>query len=364
MSARKIAPPVDADAADDRARSAPAVDAVATTNATASAVSDDRDSLWKEVLEALFPQVIELLAPKLHALIDWSVPMEWLDKELQAVLRASAPAQGRRQADKLARVRLRSGRHITLMVHVEIEGRLSGLRALDVFSWRMLEYNVLFRRQEPRTGKTRLPPRVYSLGILIDQPARPAGTLPVLTLSYQDDFLDQQTRFTFPIVELESWRSRWAELESLAPTNPFAVIIMAQLQASRYRRKATRLEPLLDLHRRLYGYGYTRDRIGQLLRLVEGMMTLPPYLAEGYLQAAKQIEQEHHMAYVTIAERFYTKQGMEKGQAELLLGQIERRFGRLDNATTQRINTADGQALRVWSLNILDADTLDDVFRD
>ena len=147
---------------------------------------------------------------------------------------------------------------------------------------------------------------------------------------------------------------------------------MAQLQASRYRKKATRLGPLLALHRRLYGYGYTRDRIGQLLRLVEGMMTLPPRLAESYLQAAKQIEQEHHMTYVTIAERFYTQQGLEKGrvegrvegQAELLLSQLQRRFGSVDAAITHRIQTAGAQALRVWSLNILDADTLDDVFRD
>jgi len=263
-----------------------------------------------------------------------------------------------------------------LMVHVEVEGPLSGAQALAVFSWRMLEYHVLFSWRERRRSKIDLPPQVYSLGVLIDlgnsvpleSTLKPEHVPPQGTLTYANDFLNQQTRFTFPIVELESWRSRWAELESLAPTNPFAVIIMAQLQASRYRRKTTRLGPLLDLHRRLYGYGYARKLIGQLLRLVEGMMTLPPRLAEAYLQAAKQIEQEHDMAYVTIAERFYTQQGMARGhvegQAELLLSMIEHRFGPVDDATTQRINTANGQALRVWSLNFVDADTLDDVFRD
>jgi hypothetical protein len=30
----------------------------------------------------------------------------------------------------------------------------------------------------------------------------------------------------------ESWRGRWDQLDSLAPSNPFAVLIMAQLQAS------------------------------------------------------------------------------------------------------------------------------------
>ncbi|WP_322999759.1 hypothetical protein [Castellaniella sp.] len=49
------------------------------------------------------------------------------------------------------------------------------------------------------------------------------------------------------------------ELDRLAPANPFAVLIMAQLQASGHPDKATRLAPLLSLTRRLYGYGYKRD---------------------------------------------------------------------------------------------------------
>ena len=332
-----------------------------------AAIADDRDSLWKEILELFLPQALALLAPALHAQIDWSVPVVFLDKELQAVLRASVPAQGRRQADKLARVRLLSGVSAALMVHVEIEGRVSGAAARDVFSWRMLEYNVLFRRQERRKTRTELPPPVYSLGILIDQPARRAGTPPVVRLTYQEDFLDQHTRFSFPIVELESWRSRWDALDALAPANPFAVILMAQLQATQYRRKASRLGPLLALHRRLYGYGYTRDQIHALLRLVEGMLTLPPDLETAYLQAVEQIAQEHQMAYVTIAERHGIAKGHAmgrvEGQAELLLGQIQRRFGPVDAATMRRIQTAQPQALSLWSLNILDADTLDDVFQ-
>lgn len=36
------------------------------------------------------------------------------------------------------------------------------------------------------------------------------------------------------------------------------------------RKGGQRLAPLLNLTRRLYGYGYTRDQIGPLLRLVDG----------------------------------------------------------------------------------------------
>ncbi len=82
------------------------------------------------------------------------------------------------------------------------------------------------------------------------------------------------------------------------------------------------------------------------------------------------------MSYVTLLEREYTKRGRIEGQAEgriegrvegqadLLLRQIRRRFGAVDAETTQRIRTARAQDLETWSLNVLDAVTLEDVFRD
>lgn len=335
-------------------------------------VADDHDSPWKEGLELYFPQALALLVPDLHALIDWAIPLVFLDKELQAVKRASAPAQGRRHADKLAQVRLLSGDRALLLVHVEIQGRLSGPRALQAFGWRMLEYKVLICQRERRKSQSLLPSQVYSLGILIDQLARKGGKWPEATLTYQDRFLDQVTRFTFPIVELETWRARWDDLDRLAPTNPFAVLIMAQLQASGHPDKATRLAPLVRLTRRLYGYGYTRDQIGQLLRLVEWVIGLPPGLEQDYLLAARQLEQEqeHKMSYVTIAERHGMakgeekglRQGLQAGQAKLLLGMVQRRFGPLSDDVTRRILSAKAPQLETWSLNILDATELDDVF--
>ncbi|WP_298016941.1 DUF4351 domain-containing protein [uncultured Castellaniella sp.] len=333
--------------------------------------ADDHDSPWKDALELYFPQAMALLASDLQATVDWSAPIVFLDKELQAVKRASAPAQGRRHADKLVQVQLLNGGKALLLVHVEVQGRLSGPRALQVFGWRMLEYKVLICQRERRKSKSPLPPQIYSLGVLIDQPVRTGGTRPAATLTYRDRFLNQRTRFTFPIVELERWRARQDELDRLAPLNPFAVLIMAQLQASGHPDKATRLAPLVSLTRRLYGYGYTRDQIGQLLRLVEWVIGLPPELEVEYHLAARQLEQEYNMSYVTIAERYGMAKGEEKGlqkgmrtgQAKLLLGMVQRRFGPLSDDTVQRILSAKASELETWSLNILDASALEDVFR-
>ncbi|CDM26087.1 MAG: DUF4351 domain-containing protein [Pigmentiphaga sp.] len=73
------------------------------------------------------------------------------------------------------------------------------------------------------------------------------------------------------------------------------------------------------------------------------------------------------MSYVMIAERRGIAKGLEqgqvKGQADLLLRQIQRRFGAVDAAVEQRIRAAGADDLEAWSLNILDATTLEDVFR-
>lgn len=70
------------------------------------------------------------------------------------------------------------------------------------------------------------------------------------------------------------------------------------------------------------------------------------------------------MSYVTIAERHGIAKGRIEGQADLLLSMIRRRFGPVDEATTRRIQSAQSSDLETWSLNFVDAATLEDVFRD
>ncbi|CDM26086.1 Transposase [Castellaniella defragrans 65Phen] len=142
---------------------------------------------------------------------------------------------------------------------------------------------------------------------------------------------------------------------------------MAQLQALRYKGGAQRVELTVSLVRMLYGYGYDREHIQPLLRLIEWMLRLPAQQEPAYLAAVERLEQERKMSYVMIAERRGIAKGLEqgqvKGQADLLLRQIQKRFGAVDAAVEQRIRTAGADDLEAWSLNILDATTLEDVFR-
>ena len=62
-------------------------------------------------------------------------------------------------------------------------------------------------------------------------------------------------------------------------------------------------------------------------------------------------------------KRQWLQEGRQKGEAAILLRQLERRFGALPDWATDRITTADTVALEEWSLRVFDATTLDDVLR-
>lgn len=245
---------------------------------------------------------------------------------------------------------------------MEVERRLDGKKALKAFTWRMYDYRFRIQTRLMQQHRLDFPPRIYSLGILLE--SHGVGT----EVWYIDEYQGQGVRFRFPVVELETWRNRWDELESLAPANPFAVVIMAQLQANRYRDKRRRLGPKLQLVRRLRHYGYEPMVAMQVYRLVEWVIKLPEDLEPEYLQAVEVLSKENEMTYVTIIERAsHAKgrvEGNVEGQAKLLLRQIQHRFGSQPDAITQRILTATAAQLETWSLNFVDATELEDVFRE
>jgi hypothetical protein len=59
----------------------------------------DIDSAWKQALQVLLPDFLDLVHPDLYAALDWSRPVEFLDKEITRYGR-----KGRRAADLLANV--------------------------------------------------------------------------------------------------------------------------------------------------------------------------------------------------------------------------------------------------------------------
>ena len=56
------------------------------------------------------------------------------------------------------------------------------------------------------------------------------------------------------------------------------------------------------------------------------------------------------------------RQGRVEGERVVLERQLRRRFGPLSPAIAQRLHGASAADLETWAENVLDADTLDDVF--
>ncbi len=80
----------------------------------------DYDSPWKEAVEVYFEAFMLFFFPDIHAEIDWSMGYEFLDKELEKIVRDAET--GRRHADKLVKVFLPDGKETWLIIHIEIQG--------------------------------------------------------------------------------------------------------------------------------------------------------------------------------------------------------------------------------------------------
>ena len=141
----------------------------------------DLDSPWKEVIERYFQAFMAFFFPEAHAGIAWERGYEFLDKELQRVVRDAK--LGRRLADKLVKVWRSDGVETWVLIHVEVQGQ-----AEPDFPKRMYVYNYrLFDRYDRQ---------VVSLAVLGDAQAdwRPA--------EYGYTLWGCQVGLRFPMVKL------------------------------------------------------------------------------------------------------------------------------------------------------------------
>ncbi|MGM0694661.1 MAG: Rpn family recombination-promoting nuclease/putative transposase [Pseudomonadota bacterium] len=316
---------------------------------TLASGNSDFDSPWKEALEHYFPQFLELLLPEMHRDIDWQRPHEFLDKELQQVVRDTDA--GRRHTDKLVKVFTLDGSETWVLVHVEVQGK-----ADRHFNARMFRYYYRLQDKYPQR-------RIASVAILTDTGSHRA-------VGYHEQALwKTRLSFTFPVVDLPRLGSDRKPFENSA--NPFAVIVLAQLEAHRTKDDDNaRLVTKFSLMKRLYRRGYSRTEVLELLRLIDWMLALPPALEEKLEAQMARFEEEIQMSYVTSFERIAEKRGVEQGMQQgesralmrMLVKQLTLKFGTLPPWAEQRIEAAGIAELDHWAERVLTADSLDDIF--
>ena len=150
-----------------------------------------------------------------------------------------------------------------------------------------------------------------------------------------------------------------------ASDNPFATVVMAHLHSQATRRRLSqRLEGKLQLVRRLYERGYARDDVLELFRFLDWVFTLPPVLEARFQTAVIEVERERHMPYITSIERMSIEKGRQEGEMVMLRRLLTQRFGPLSDGVEQRLYAATVQDLERWADRVLDAQHLEEVFRD
>jgi len=307
----------------------------------------DYDSPWKDVLDLFFEALMAFFFPSAHAQIDWTRGFEFLDKELQKI--TADAAIGRRTVDKLIKVWLKTGTELWVLIHIEVQGqRETG------FEQRVYVYHYR----------------------LFDRFAAPVATFVILTdeeenwrpTEYQTELLGTEVRFKFSAVKLIDYWRRWEELER--SENPFAVVVQGHLTAQRTRSDGReRLRQKLELTKRLYERGYSRQAVIGLYRFLDWLLVLPEDLAIEFDDKLSEYEEEHKMQYVTSIERRGIEKGLQQGRqeglqvgaAEITLRQLQRRFGALSEAMQAHIRALPLEQLEELSEALLDFAALSDL---
>ena len=300
----------------------------------------DYDSPWKEALERYFPLFMAFFFPHAHADIDWSRGYQFLDKELQQVVRDAA--MGRRVVDKLVKVWRSGGAEAWVLVHVEVQGQVD-----PDFAQRMYVYNYrLFDRYQRQ---------VASLAVLGDPQRdwRPDRFTYALWGS--------EVSLRFPVVKLLDYNARWEALEGSG--NPFAVLVMAHLKTDATRRDpAARLQWKLRLVKDLYERGYGREDVLELFRFIDWMMALPEELTRQFDDAIEELEEAGKMTYMTKWERRGRELGFLAALQEAVVHNLEIRFGVVPNVLRERVQAVeDIEMLKALHETAVTAENLDRV---
>ena len=314
------------------------------------------DAPWKKILDIYFENFIEYCWPEQYLEIDWKKGYKSLDKELTKIAR-DAPITNR-VVDKLIEVYRKSGEEAYVLIHMEVQGQP------DLhFEERMFTYRYRLRDLYKKP--------IASLAILIDTDEKWRPN------TYREELWGSFVEMRFPIIKLIDYRSRIEELE--ASNNPIASVILAQLKALEKQPLENKLISKISLIRWLYQHGLKKDDILTLLIFIDWVFALPKPLELKCREAIRILEEELHVNYVTSFERIGIEkgieqgmqqgiqqgmqQGVQQGESSMLLCLLDAKFQNIPEEYRQKIMNANPETLLKWARQVLNSQTLEDVFK-
>ncbi|MBF0110659.1 MAG: DUF4351 domain-containing protein [Magnetococcales bacterium] len=146
-------------------------------------------------------------------------------------------------------------------------------------------------------------------------------------------------------------------------TNPFAIVILAHLTGKQTKNQpAERFQQKMRITRMLYERGFSRQQIVDLFRFIDWVLSLPEELDNQFWTNLSNFEENKEMPYITSVERIGMRKGEQKGKAEMLLKQLQARFGLVPESLQERVESADLKDIDAWAIKIFQADSLQAVF--
>ncbi len=315
----------------------------------AGSLREAHDALFRVLVtdEASATSLIRRYAPRNLARILTSTPPLLLDGTL------IRPGRGKVYADALFEVEVRDGDKVFVQVIFEhLSGPDPGMPL------RMLEYMAATWRRHAEAIRLRSLPAILPVVIchgprpglvpdsflaLINAPQALAGSLPLLDFGIE---VHDLRRIPYP------------ELAD----DPATRGVLCELKFS--HTEDPPLKDLLAIARDL------ADRPEESLVRMEGTVYLLNTLRLSDERHEELLSSENRevrdMALMTFSERERMKgrtEGRAEGRAEIILAQLEERFGPIPRATVKRVRSADPEALKAWAKALIHARDLDCVFR-
>jgi hypothetical protein len=317
---------------------------------------DEYDTPWKEAVTRYFPEFIQFYFPDVSARIDWSKGYQFLDQELAQVVKDAE--LGKRLIDKLVQVTTHENANEWVYIHIEIQGSHDHLFAQRIFTY---NYRLYDKYRRP----------IASLALLADDRTRWKPK------HYGYELFGCRMGIHFPVAKLLDYH---ADLEALLINpNPFALVTAAHLLTRQTKRNPQqRYAAKWRLAKLLYERDWDKQRIIDLFSVLDWMMQVPPELQRQLWHEIDQLERIHQMPYITSVERIGMEKGLQiglqqgllegkiegkrEGELTLLLRQLNKRFGPINEAHQLRLNHATQEQLEYWAERVLDAQTIDEVF--
>ncbi|WP_235005377.1 hypothetical protein, partial [Pedobacter nyackensis] len=198
------------------------------------------DELLKGAFEENFPDFLRFVYPDADQVLDFSKGIEFMDKELHAIIPHRERKKDKRVADLLAKLYLKDGTEKWVLLNVEIEGGND-----PEFAYRLYQYNYRIRDRYKKS--------VAAIAVFTgdEQQDRPT--------EYRDHLLGTALSFKYLTYHVFDHDERTL----LAIQNPFALIALA-CQKALLEGKIPDKElgdERLTIAKALLNHNYSHDRV-------------------------------------------------------------------------------------------------------